>query len=313
MGRKKIKIAPITDERNRQVTFLKRKFGLMKKAYELSVLCDCEIALIIINHNNKLVQYASTDMDKILLKYTEYNEPHESRGNADFQNLDGGDDDDGDFPDTSTPTDLPPLSASSTASAPASIQTPTANQNGRVSIARTQKPQQQHQHQHQHVQQLTQQHQQQQLAQQQQQQQLAQQQQQQQPPTSLLGPSPQTSTFPYLHQLQPASASPTTAATALSTWTFDPTQAAGVGDALMSYTPVVSHSGLYTAATTTTGGAMGVQTGVGGSNMMGGFGGVEGLVTAGKAGGGGGGGKRARTRKEDGGGGAKKKGKNAKD
>ena len=30
-----------------QVTFNKRKFGVMKKAYELSVLCDCEIALII--------------------------------------------------------------------------------------------------------------------------------------------------------------------------------------------------------------------------------------------------------------------------
>ncbi|KAF3822966.1 hypothetical protein GH733_010402 [Mirounga leonina] len=67
-----------------QVTFTKRKFGLMKKAYELSVLCDCEIALIIFNHSNKLFQYASTDMDKVLLKYTEYNEPHESRTNADI-------------------------------------------------------------------------------------------------------------------------------------------------------------------------------------------------------------------------------------
>lgn len=56
----------------------------MKKAYELSVLCDCEIALIIFNHANKLFQYASTDMDKVLLKYTEYNEPHESRTNADI-------------------------------------------------------------------------------------------------------------------------------------------------------------------------------------------------------------------------------------
>lgn len=81
MGRKKIQISKITDERNRQVTFTKRKFGLMKKAYELSVLCDCEIALIIFNSSNKLFQYASTDMDKILLKYTEYNEPHESRTN----------------------------------------------------------------------------------------------------------------------------------------------------------------------------------------------------------------------------------------
>uniref|UniRef100_A0A3Q3B1V7 Myocyte enhancer factor 2d n=2 Tax=Kryptolebias marmoratus TaxID=37003 RepID=A0A3Q3B1V7_KRYMA len=84
MGRKKILIQRITDERNRQVTFTKRKFGLMKKAYELSVLCDCEIALIIFNHSNKLFQYASTDMDKVLLKYTEYNEPHESRTNADI-------------------------------------------------------------------------------------------------------------------------------------------------------------------------------------------------------------------------------------
>lgn len=65
----------------RQVTFNKRKFGVMKKAYELSVLCDCEIALIIFSSSNKLYQYASTDMDKVLLKYTEYNEPHESLTN----------------------------------------------------------------------------------------------------------------------------------------------------------------------------------------------------------------------------------------
>uniref|UniRef100_A2ICN5-3 Isoform 3 of Myocyte-specific enhancer factor 2A n=1 Tax=Sus scrofa TaxID=9823 RepID=A2ICN5-3 len=84
MGRKKIQITRIMDERNRQVTFTKRKFGLMKKAYELSVLCDCEIALIIFNSSNKLFQYASTDMDKVLLKYTEYNEPHESGTNSDI-------------------------------------------------------------------------------------------------------------------------------------------------------------------------------------------------------------------------------------
>uniref|UniRef100_A0A8C2TJG9 Myocyte enhancer factor 2B n=1 Tax=Coturnix japonica TaxID=93934 RepID=A0A8C2TJG9_COTJA len=84
MGRKKIQISRILDQRNRQVTFTKRKFGLMKKAYELSVLCDCEIALIIFNSTNKLFQYASTDMDKVLLKYTEYSEPHESRTNSDI-------------------------------------------------------------------------------------------------------------------------------------------------------------------------------------------------------------------------------------
>uniref|UniRef100_A0A4W4DN76 MADS-box domain-containing protein n=1 Tax=Electrophorus electricus TaxID=8005 RepID=A0A4W4DN76_ELEEL len=89
MGRKKIQIARIVEERNRQVTFTKRKFGLMKKAYELSVLCDCEIALIIFNSSNKLFQYASTDMDKVLLKYTEYSEPHESRTNGDIMEASG--------------------------------------------------------------------------------------------------------------------------------------------------------------------------------------------------------------------------------
>ena len=34
--------------------------------------------------SNRLFQYASTDMDKVLLKYTEYNEPHESRTNGDI-------------------------------------------------------------------------------------------------------------------------------------------------------------------------------------------------------------------------------------
>ncbi|TKR92668.1 hypothetical protein L596_007278 [Steinernema carpocapsae] len=113
MGRKKIQITRIHDERNRQVTFTKRKFGLMKKAYELSVLCDCEIALIIFNSTNKLFQYASTDMDKVLLKYTEYNEPHESRTNADImealhrkegrQGGAGADSDDDVSPGPSTP------------------------------------------------------------------------------------------------------------------------------------------------------------------------------------------------------------------
>ncbi|UJR15868.1 hypothetical protein I4U23_002794 [Adineta vaga] len=84
MGRKKINITRINDERTRQVTFTKRKFGLMKKAYELSVLCGCEIALMIFNSNDRLFQYASSDINKVLLKYAEYNEPHESCTNVDI-------------------------------------------------------------------------------------------------------------------------------------------------------------------------------------------------------------------------------------
>lgn len=81
----------------------------MKKAYELSVLCDCEIALIIFNSTNRLFQYASSDMDKVLLKYTEYSDPHESRTNNDImealQRKEGkqGADSDDDSPGPSTP------------------------------------------------------------------------------------------------------------------------------------------------------------------------------------------------------------------
>jgi len=107
MGRKKIQISRIGDERNRQVTFTKRKFGLMKKAYELSVLCDCDIALIIFNSAGKLFQYASQNMDNVLLRYTDYQDTHESRTNQDIvdtlnkkensKNLDNLDSDDDAF------------------------------------------------------------------------------------------------------------------------------------------------------------------------------------------------------------------------
>lgn len=59
----------ITDEQNVPVPFTKRKFGLMKKAFELSILLDCEIELIF-NNIEKLLQYTSSDMDKIFTKYS---------------------------------------------------------------------------------------------------------------------------------------------------------------------------------------------------------------------------------------------------
>lgn len=89
MGRKKIKIQRIDDDRNRQVTFAKRKNGIFKKAMELSKLCDCEIALIVFDSNDKLYQYSSTSIDQILLKYTESGEPYEIKNNADYDVLFG--------------------------------------------------------------------------------------------------------------------------------------------------------------------------------------------------------------------------------
>jgi hypothetical protein len=47
MGKRKIEIAKIADDRKRLATFHKRKPGLLHKAMELSILCDVEIAVVI--------------------------------------------------------------------------------------------------------------------------------------------------------------------------------------------------------------------------------------------------------------------------
>ncbi|CAC01946.1 DNA-binding transcription factor, MADS-box Pvg4 [Schizosaccharomyces pombe] len=66
MGRKKISIAPITDDRSRSVTFVKRKQGLYKKAYELAVLADCEVAVTVIDRKGRLHVFCSSDYQRTL-------------------------------------------------------------------------------------------------------------------------------------------------------------------------------------------------------------------------------------------------------
>lgn len=86
MGRRKIEIRAIKDDRNRSVyvylwsrephaannadrTFLKRKGGLFKKAHELSVLCSVDVAVIIFGHNKKLYEFSSGDINETLRRY----------------------------------------------------------------------------------------------------------------------------------------------------------------------------------------------------------------------------------------------------
>ncbi|KAM3217498.1 hypothetical protein P3L10_026941 [Capsicum annuum] len=74
MGRGKVELKRIENKINRQVTFAKRRNGLLKKAYELSVLCDAEIALIIFSSRGKLYEFcSSSSMSKTLERYHRYN------------------------------------------------------------------------------------------------------------------------------------------------------------------------------------------------------------------------------------------------
>ncbi|KAH9755683.1 MADS-box domain-containing protein [Citrus sinensis] len=54
MGRVKVQIKRIENTTNRQVTFSKRRNGLVKKAYELSVLCDVDVALIMFSPSGRV-------------------------------------------------------------------------------------------------------------------------------------------------------------------------------------------------------------------------------------------------------------------
>ena len=60
MAREKIQIRKIDNATARQVTFSKRRRGLFKKAEELSVLCDADVALIIFSSTGKLFEYSSS-------------------------------------------------------------------------------------------------------------------------------------------------------------------------------------------------------------------------------------------------------------
>lgn len=67
MGRGKIEIKRIENATSRQVTFSKRRVGLLKKAQELSVLCDAEVALIIFSSTGKLFEFSSAGLVSLIL------------------------------------------------------------------------------------------------------------------------------------------------------------------------------------------------------------------------------------------------------
>ncbi|AED97995.1 putative transcription factor MADS-MIKC family [Arabidopsis thaliana] len=70
MGRRKVEIKRIENKSSRQVTFCKRRNGLMEKARQLSILCESSVALIIISATGRLYSFSSGDsMAKILSRY----------------------------------------------------------------------------------------------------------------------------------------------------------------------------------------------------------------------------------------------------
>ncbi|XP_044510559.1 agamous-like MADS-box protein AGL11 [Mangifera indica] len=69
MGRGKIEIKRIENTTNRQVTFCKRRNGLLKKAYELSILCEAEVALIVFSSRGRLYEYSNSNIRSTIERY----------------------------------------------------------------------------------------------------------------------------------------------------------------------------------------------------------------------------------------------------
>ncbi|KAK5786800.1 hypothetical protein PVK06_041446 [Gossypium arboreum] len=72
MVRGKTQMKRIENAASRQVTFSKRRNGLLKKAFELSVLCDAKVALIIFSTRGKLYEFSSSRLAPCIGKYYEY-------------------------------------------------------------------------------------------------------------------------------------------------------------------------------------------------------------------------------------------------
>ncbi|KAL5073544.1 hypothetical protein RYX36_012528 [Vicia faba] len=73
MARGKVQLKRIENQVHRQVTFCKRRAGLLKKAKELSVLCDAEIGLVIFSAHGKLYELATKGtMQGVIERYLKF-------------------------------------------------------------------------------------------------------------------------------------------------------------------------------------------------------------------------------------------------
>ncbi|XP_078434588.1 agamous-like MADS-box protein MADS9 [Wolffia australiana] len=94
MGRGKIEIKRIENSTNRQVTFTKRKNGIIKKAKEISVLCNAQVYLVLFSSSGKMAEFCSdnTSLSRMLEQFHKYTgnriwEPKHERLNAEIDRI----------------------------------------------------------------------------------------------------------------------------------------------------------------------------------------------------------------------------------
>jgi len=66
--RRKIEIKFITDKSRRHITFSKRKAGIMKKAYELSVLTGTQVLLLVVSETGLVYTFTTPKLQPLVIK-----------------------------------------------------------------------------------------------------------------------------------------------------------------------------------------------------------------------------------------------------
>ncbi|VAH83834.1 unnamed protein product [Triticum turgidum subsp. durum] len=70
--RGRVELRRIEDRTSRQVRFSKRRAGLFKKAFELAVLCDAEVALLVFSPAGKLYEYSTSSIEGTYDRYQRF-------------------------------------------------------------------------------------------------------------------------------------------------------------------------------------------------------------------------------------------------
>ncbi|KAG0651406.1 Transcription factor of morphogenesis MCM1 [Hyphodiscus hymeniophilus] len=108
--RRKIEIKFITDKSRRHITFSKRKAGIMKKAYELSVLTGTQVLLLVVSETGLVYTFTTPKLQPLVTKAEGKNliqaclNAPEPAGNGE----NGVDDGAVESPEEPTPQHLPP-------------------------------------------------------------------------------------------------------------------------------------------------------------------------------------------------------------
>ncbi|KAF5937861.1 hypothetical protein HYC85_025367 [Camellia sinensis] len=73
MGRVKLKIKRLESTSNQQVTYSRRRNGILKKAKELSILCDIDIVLLMFSPTRKATLFRGecSNIEEVITKFAQ--------------------------------------------------------------------------------------------------------------------------------------------------------------------------------------------------------------------------------------------------